>query len=472
MSRLITNLTLIGLVATMGLVGPGCAQQKGAGKQKVQTVTVGGVKLRQGGKARAVKVRPVKEYNEAVEVYETGKTGGLVDHRRVELKLQAVLKKEPAFADAWFNMGVNYQEQGDDPKARQAYSKALELDPNYMDALANLGKMQMEQGDRAGAIASFEKAIEIDTVNPAARNNLAVVYRQNAVKIRENGDIAKANKMFAKAVGHVRKVLAGDPQNVQAYNNLALIYYDLRKYELAQLVCLNALKFDKPDAGLHSNLGLILLKLNKVTQALKSFNQSLEVSPQHVPAHMNIGLITLSYRDYATAEGHFTSALKVQPKNVRAMVGRGVAMRGLGKYEEALALFDKAAGIDGKNPRPHWNKGILFQQYLQKPKAAIKAYGRYLQLAPTSDKKDRQQAETRIKNLEIVLKYAAEEEAESSANPKGAPEDDEGGADEGGADEGAAPPADKKEEPADEAAPEATEAPSAPEAKASGGATE
>lgn len=460
------------------LLGSGCATPQGAAdKSEVKTVAVGGVALRQGGQAKAVKVRPVKEYNDAVEVYETGKTGGLVDHRRVELKLQAVIKKEPAFADAWFNLGVNYQEQGDADKARQAYSKTLELDPNYMDALANLGKMQMEAGDRAGAIASFEKAIEIDTVNPAARNNLAVVYRQNAVKVREGGDLENANKMFAKAVGHVRKVLAGEPENVQAYNNLALIYYDLRKYELAQLVCLNALKFDKPDAGLHSNLGLILLALNKVTQALASFNNALEVTPEHVPSHMNIGLITLSYRDYATADGHFTSVLKTEPRNLDALMGKGVASRGLGRYEEARTLYDQAGELAPKDPRPYWNRAILFQQYLNKPKQAISSYTEFLKYASTKDKKSREEAKTRIKNLELVLKYAAEEEASSPATPKEAPaqaEPDAAKPPEAAPPE-PAPPATPKGEPAqptDKPADEAPAAPSAPEAKAGGGATE
>lgn len=465
MSRLLATFATISLAAPGMLLGPGCAQQKGASKQSVKTVSVGGVKLRQGGQAAAVKVRPVKEYNEAVEVYETGKTGGLIDHRRVELKLQAVIKKEPAFADAWFNLGVNYQEAGDDPKAKQAYIKTLELDPNYMDALANLGKMQIATGDRAGAVASFEKAIEIDTVNPAARNNLAVVYRQNAAKVRNAGDLEKANKMFAKAVGHVRKVLAGDPENIQAYNNLALIYYDLRKYELAQLVCLNALKFDKPDAGLHSNLGLILLKLNKVTQALASFNKALEVDAQHVPAHMNIGLITLSYRDYATAEGHFMSVLKLEPRNVDALLGRGAASRGLGKYKEALKLYNEAGELSENDPRPYWNRAILFQQYLNKTRDAIKNYGEFLKYAPTSEKKDREQAKTRIKNLKLMLKYEAEEAAENPAQPKAAPEPEADEPDE------AATPDDTRAKTLSEPADSTPEAPNAPEAKAGDGAT-
>lgn len=413
------------LLAAALLAGAGCATQKSGGGGPVNTVQVGGVALRQGAEAKPVKVRPVREYNEAVQVYEDGAQGGLMDHARLEAKLKDVLTKEPNFASAWFNLGVVYQDQGADQKARQAYSKTLEIDPHYMDALANLGQMQMEAGDRDGAIASFEKAIEIDVVNPTARNNLAVVYRQNAVKVRQGGDVERANKMFLKAVGHVRKVLAGDPQNIQAYNNLALIYYDLRKYELAQLVCLNALKFDKPDAGLHNNLGLILLKLNKVTQALKSFNAALEVDPGHIPAHMNIGLITLSYRDFANAQGHFDSVLKVDDGHVEALVGKAVAARGMGKHGEAVALYGRVRSLAPKDARACWNLGVLHQQYLQKPQQAIEDYRCYLKYARTEDKASRDQARQRIENLQLVMKYQAEEAAQDSGSPKGPPEGDE-----------------------------------------------
>jgi tetratricopeptide (TPR) repeat protein len=110
----------------------------------------------------------------------------------------------------------------------------------------------------------------------------------------------------------------------------------------------------------------------------------------------------------------------------------GVAARGLGKYEEALKLYDQARDLDQNNPMPHWNRAILHQQYLNKADKAVADYGEYLKLAPTKDKKDREQARVRIKNLKLMMKYQAEEEAASSAAPKGAPDSGDDGAEGGG----------------------------------------
>ena len=388
--------------------------------------------------AAPVAALPAEEYNEAVALYEQGKQAGHVDFARVEAGLKQVLEQEPAFAKAQFNLGVVYQDQGRVKEARDTYNKTLRLDPTYMDALANSGRLYMDEGDRQLAIVAFQKAVEVDPFNATARNNLAYVYRHNAVKAKTAGAKDEANKLFAKAVGNVRKVLAKAPENIAAYNNLALIYYELGKYEVAQLVCLNALKFKKPDAGLHNNLGQVLLKMNKVTDALAQFHQSLKVDADHVPAHLNIGSITLSYRDYATAFEHLDRAATLEPRNVEAALARAVALRGLKRYDEAKAGYTRVLELNEHNARAFFNLGVLHQQYLNDSKQAIEDYGRFLQYAAASEKRLRKDVKKRIGNLQIMLKYEAEAAAEARDAPKEAEAEGEGDA-EGAAPEGAAP---------------------------------
>ncbi len=78
-------------------------------------------------------------------------------------------------------------------RARDAFSRALELDPNRDAALGNLGVMARLEGDYPGAEALLTKALELDPDYPGYLNNLGNVHAAA-------GDLKKADKWWGKAL--------------------------------------------------------------------------------------------------------------------------------------------------------------------------------------------------------------------------------------------------------------------------------
>jgi len=363
-------------------------------------------------------------FREAVQLYQSGRAAGRPDYAAVEGLLQEALGLDRRFTRAQFNLGVIYEEQGRTKDAEAAYRKTLELDPRYVDALANLGRIAMLRGDRQGALGDFQKVVEIDPFNTYARNNLARVHRLNAVKLMGKGDTEGANRSFAEAVENVRKVLAAEPQDMLAYNNLVLIYYDLEKYELARLVALSALKFNKPDAAIHNNLGLVLLKLNKVTLATAEFQAALQVDPKFGAAHVNLGAISLNYRDFQGAYERFRAALEGQPDDPEILIGLGVAARGLGKLEEAESLYRKVLRLHADYPDAWFNLGILFQEHWNKPQQALESFRSYLRVARLETADDKARADnvrSRVEGLVQLQRIMDQQEQQRRTAPKAAP---------------------------------------------------
>ena len=132
-----------------------------------------------------------------------------------------ILKINPNYAEAHFNLGAIFRELGENQKAKDCYEKAIEINPNYTNALNNLGNIFKELGENQKAKDCYEKAIVIDPNYADALNNLGVVFKE----LREN---EKAKNCYEKA-------LEIDPLNKKymvEYGYILLIFDDkVKGYE-------------------------------------------------------------------------------------------------------------------------------------------------------------------------------------------------------------------------------------------------
>jgi len=76
------------------------------------------------------------------------------------------------FADAHYNLGVAFYEQGQLEQAIASYLKAIEINPDFADAHNNLGIAFYELGRIDEAIAAYQQALLIDPLHGNANYNL------------------------------------------------------------------------------------------------------------------------------------------------------------------------------------------------------------------------------------------------------------------------------------------------------------
>lgn len=267
-----------------------------------------------------------------------------------------------------------------------AESNELKVQPSFAVA------PPPQVGDPKEAAQAHERVLQTDPTNSEAMNARGLLARQ------EGGE------KWQEAVKWFRRALTANPKDTLAYRNLAWTYYTIGKYDLAHLVSLNAeLMSGQPDPAVLNNWGLVQLRRGKLPEAVGLFKRAIELNPDFAQARFNFGALAVNYSDYATAEAQFKDALRIDAKSADGQIGLGLALRGGGKLAEAQKEYERALELDKAHPLAHFNLGILFQEFLDKPQEAMAAFQRYLEVAPADATKARQDVETRMKNLRQLL---------------------------------------------------------------------
>jgi len=165
------------------------------------------------------------------------------------------------------------------------------------DDLVDSGRAAADQGNLPVALVLFKRATEVDPKNKYAWNNLGLVYFQ----MREND----------QAISAFQKQLEVNPYDEYAYNNLGRVYTNDRKYD----------------------------------EAAKAFNKQLENNPLDKFAHWNLGLMYSEWHKYDLAAAELEKAASLTPESGELQVSLGDAYLNLGQDDKALAAFDHAVEL-------------------------------------------------------------------------------------------------------------------------------
>jgi protein O-GlcNAc transferase len=84
-----------------------------------------------------------------------------------------IFRIQPAFADAYSNMGNTLKEMHDIQGALQCYTRAIQINPAFADAHSNLASVHKDSGNIPEAIQSYRTALKLKPDFPDAYCNLA-----------------------------------------------------------------------------------------------------------------------------------------------------------------------------------------------------------------------------------------------------------------------------------------------------------
>jgi tetratricopeptide (TPR) repeat protein len=125
---------------------------------------------------------------------------------------------------AQFCLGDLYREMGQDAKALEHLTKALELDPNDADIPAALGEL-LRTTEPVTALAHLQKAIQLDANHEGANFTLAMLYSIGVEGVAQ--DMRQAQALLAK-------VIEINPLNDQAYFLSGALYVAANELVLAR----------------------------------------------------------------------------------------------------------------------------------------------------------------------------------------------------------------------------------------------
>jgi tetratricopeptide (TPR) repeat protein len=126
---------------------------------------------------------------------------------------------DPGYADGWVNVGRARLQEGNLEGAEEMLNRALAIDPKLAKTHFFLGVLQKNDG-------RYDEALE-------HLRTASALYPRDRVVLNQLGRVLFLKRQFTPAIEELRKVLAIDPEDLQAHYNLMLCYQGLGDHERA-----------------------------------------------------------------------------------------------------------------------------------------------------------------------------------------------------------------------------------------------
>ncbi len=306
-------------------------------------------------------------------------------------------------------------DKGQYADARKQFEEALKLAPNCAGAYNGIGATYLRQNDFKKAEVELRKGLGIEALNVHILNNLGsatyhqekfdqcIVFYKQALQLAKT-DEAKVEPMVNlanaladqrhndEAIDYFNQALRIRPDFAMAYNCLARMYYNTKKYELAAENARRAVKFKPEYAMAYYHLGLAEAALNNKGEAEKALEMSLryEKDPsyaadtrrflEHVKTSGSTGLPSsndvndsagveklIKARAWKPAETAIHSMLEngedpVLYNNLGYVVAHQRGATPHGNYERAVLYYKQAVKLKkGPFPSAHYNLGQAYR---------------------------------------------------------------------------------------------------------------
>lgn len=90
---------------------------------------------------------------------------------------QALVRDEPRYVSAWYNLGLTLAGERRDEEAARAFRNALAIDPDHRSSLISLGRLDVSAGRFEEAIARFTRALDQQPDDASLRVSLGEALR-------------------------------------------------------------------------------------------------------------------------------------------------------------------------------------------------------------------------------------------------------------------------------------------------------
>lgn len=156
-------------------------------------------------------------------------------------------------------------------------------------------------------------------------------------------------KFNAMEVAYQEKLLAADPNNVDALSSLAMQLQSSGDHPRAILMLERAHDQATKNPDLLVALGVSLAAVDRGKEAIARYESALRIDPKHPQALNNLGNAHRKSGRADLALKHFERALALSPDNHKTLNNLGVTYRALGQHARAAKHFERAIAIQPKN---------------------------------------------------------------------------------------------------------------------------
>ncbi|MGA2862845.1 MAG: sulfotransferase, partial [Steroidobacteraceae bacterium] len=226
----------------------------------------------------------------------------------------------------------------------------LELAPARTRALAILYEIRKAQGKSQASVALIRRLVALEPNNFWATNELTLL-------LLGRGNIAEAAR-------HARNAVRIAPENAQSHYLLGMVLTEAHRPAVGEYHYHRALELSGArDPVVLANFALCLKNQGKMSAARALYEESLTAAPDSLPALMGLARLEEADRDLTAAMSLLDRAQALSPANLNVLLLRATVLGRMGEVDAALAVLDKmAAGSTTFGPAQLLEKGRLLDR--------------------------------------------------------------------------------------------------------------
>jgi superkiller protein 3 len=192
-------------------------------------------------------------------------------------------------------------------------------------------------------------------------------------------------KQFVEAIGALQKATVIDPQNDQAFYNMAVVHMEMRKFEPAKEDLTRAIAVAPDNAAYQEKLGTVLIELKDWNGAKKALEKTIQVEPGLFKAYYKLGQVDEELDDQQAALKSYTGCIEKGPSFLPAYNALGGLYSDLGYLDQAVQVCQEALKVaqpgSDDAAKVHNLLGTVYQQQ-KKFDEATKEFQAALRITP------------------------------------------------------------------------------------------
>lgn len=204
----------------------------------------------------------------------------------------------------------------------------------------------------------------------------------------ENIDTLVVKSMIAKASGDkkakseiLKEIIAKDPTNVDANNEIANEYMLKRNFKLANSYYGKSLQTDPNNEQALFGYGQSSYYTDDLKTARTTFEKLVEVNPENALGWAYLGKLEGENSNYGVATKHIEKAIKIDPFYYDFWVDYGQYLYYQGKFLDAEKAWTKAISIDSENFYAYIYRAALYDE-TGRFSEALADYNKIIQVKP------------------------------------------------------------------------------------------
>ena len=232
-----------------------------------------------------------------------------------ESKLKRVIQQDPFHARALKIRGQTQLKQRQFARATQSLLKASELNPFSTVIQYYLGMSYLNRKMYQQAVTQFEESIQLAPGYAQPYHGLGTAFLRLGEREKGQSAMAEFQRLQKSSAEYERlsRLTQVDPDNVEAWTDLAHVSMESFNYQLAIKIFRRCLQYEPQNVAHHLGLSRAFISLDQPVPARQALFRAIEISPNEPILYNTLGSTYAMQGEVAKAIGSFQRAAELDP---------------------------------------------------------------------------------------------------------------------------------------------------------------